>query len=234
MIVSVHQPHFLPWLGYLNKAVRSDVFVWLHDVQYRKNYFQNRTKIRGENGEALWLTLPVHARLSSRIDEVTLADRAAPERLRRTVEQCYRKAPGFHECWPPIRDALAEETDSLEELDRRAFDAVLRLIGSPVRVVRVAELGVAATDPTDRLVAICRQLGASAYIAGRGGRNYLREESFAHAGIALVWQDFDPAALPYRQTGPGFVPGLSVLDCLLNLGAEETRRRIEEAWKPAA
>jgi hypothetical protein len=234
VIVSVHQPHFLPWLGYLNKAVKSDVFVWLHDVQYRKNYFQNRTRIRGESGQPLWLTLPVHARLASRIDEVTLADPAAPERLRRTVEQCYRKAPGFSECWPAIRDALTAPTDSLEAMNRRTFDAVLRLIDSPLRVVRVAELAIPAGDPTDRLVAICRALGASAYIAGKGGRHYLREETFARAGIAVIWQGFDPEAFPYRQTGPGFVPALSVLDCLLNLGAAETRRQIEEAWKPAA
>ena len=52
MIVSVHQPHFLPWTGYLNKLVHSDVFVWLDSVQYRKNYFQNRTEIRGRDGES--------------------------------------------------------------------------------------------------------------------------------------------------------------------------------------
>lgn len=234
MIVSVHQPHFLPWLGYVNKALASDVFVWLHDVQYRKNYFQNRTRIRGERGDAQWLTIPVHARHDSRIDEVRLADPDSRERAGRTIAQCYRKAAAFEKVWPALEAELAVSTDSLEDLNWRLFAATLRLLGAQVRVVRSGELAVPREDPTERLVAICRELGASTYLAGRGGRNYLRTDAFDAAGIRVLWQDFDPDSATYPQTGPGFLPGLSVLDCLANVGPEEAARRIREAWKPAA
>lgn len=234
MIVSVHQPHFLPWLGYLNKVLSSDVFVWLHDVQFRKNYFQNRTRVRGEHGQPQWLTVPVHAPHGCRIDEVRLADAASLARVGKTIEQCYRKAAAFGQVWPALQEDLARPTDSLEELNRRLFSSTLESLGSSVNVVRSGDLGPLPEDPTDRLVEICRAVGATRYLAGRGGHNYLRTEAFDAAGIRVLWQDFDPASAAYPQTGPGFVPGLSVLDCLLNVGPEEAGRRIREAWKPAA
>ena len=98
--------------------------------------------------------------------------------------------------------------------------------------VRVGDLGGTSEEPTDRLVEACRAVGAKTYIAGKGGRNYLRTEAFEKAGIGVVWQQFDPASVPYPQTGPGFVPGLSVLDCLFNVGPEEAARLIRAAWAP--
>ena len=101
-----------------------------------------------------------------------------------------------------------------------------------MRIARVADLGVTSEEPTDRLVEACRAVGGTTYIAGKGGRNYLRADAFEKAGIGIVWQEFDPAGVTYPQTGPGFVPGLSVIDCLFNVGPEEAGRLIREAWAP--
>lgn len=233
MIVSVHQPHFLPWLGYLNKVLRSDVFVWLDTVQYRKNYFQNRTVVRTRRGEKLWLTLPVHAPFGTAIERVTVVDPKWRDRLAKTVEQNYGRTAHFRSCWPEIAKALDAASDALTDIDLRAFEAVLRLLDAGgVRVVRVGDLGVASEEPTERLVEIVRAVGGTTYVAGKGGRNYLRTEDFEKAGIGVVWQAFDPAAVPYPQTGPDFVPGLSVVDCLFNVGPEEARRLIRGAWAP--
>lgn len=233
MIVSVHQPHFLPWIGYLNKVLRSDAFVWLDSVQYRKNYFQNRTRVRTRRGEELWLTLPVHAPFGAPIDRVTVAEPNWRARLAKTVEQNYARAPYFGACWPEITRALEGASDALTDIDFRAFECVLRLLGADgVRIVRVGDLGVKSEEPTERLVEACRALGGKTYIAGKGGRNYLRTDAFESAGIGVVWQQFDPAAVPYPQTGPGFVPGLSVIDCLFNVGPAEAARLIRAAWVP--
>ena len=233
LIVSVHQPHFLPWLGYLNKVLHSDVFVWLDTVQYRKNYYQNRTVIRTRRGEELWLTLPVHAPFGTPIDRVTVADPKWRDRLSKTVEQNYGRAPFFSVCWPEIAKALEGASDTLTDVDFRAFNAVLRLLrAGDVRVVRAGELGVTSAEPTERLVEACRAVGGKSYIAGKGGKNYLRIEAFEEAGIGVAWQQFDPAAQPYPQTGPGFVPGLSVIDCLFNIGPDEAGRLIRAAWAP--
>ncbi|MGA7990080.1 MAG: WbqC family protein [Thermoanaerobaculia bacterium] len=224
MIVSVHQPHFLPWLGYFNKALSSDVFVLLHTVQYRKNYYQNRTRIRNVDGRPLWLTLPVHAHLGTPIDEVRIAEPRWRERVAKTVEQCYHKAPFLPSVWPPLQEALAGSEDRLDAVNEAAFRSVLGLLGGPaLRVVRSGELAAVSPDPTQRLVEICRELGATRYLAGRGGRRYMRVEDFERAGIEVVWQEYDAAAVTYPQGGGEFLGGLSILDALVHVGPAATR-----------
>lgn len=220
-------------MGYLNKALRSDVFIWLHTVQYRKNYFQNRTRIKGVNEQPLWLTLPVHAHLGMRIDEVTIADSRWRERIGRSVETCYGKTPYFAVCWPSIERAVREASDNLDDINFRTFLALLALLdGDSVRVQRAGELPARSADPTDRLVELCVVTGASRYIAGKGGHKYLRVEAFSQAGIEIIWQTFNPESVIYSQPGKTFIPGLSVIDCLFNVGPEKTRELVLGAWIP--
>lgn len=233
MIAAAHQPHFLPWLGYLNKAVRADVFVWLDTVQYRKNYFQNRTRIMDACGVERWLGVPVHARLDTAIRDVTIADPRWRTKVERTVEQAYRRAPWFAECWPPLCDALRAAPDRLAEANLALFRVLLAQLGlERVRVEVASALGVDADDPTERLVALCRALGAERYIAGKGGRGYMRVEAFADAGIEVLWQAFDPARAGWRRTSGEEVAGLSAIDALFHVGPERTRALVEEAWRP--
>jgi hypothetical protein len=233
MIVGIHQPHFLPWMGYFNKALRSEVFVWLHSVQYRKNYYQNRTRIKNpQNEQPFWLTLPVHANHDTRIDQVTIADPKSRERIHKTVEQFYHKAPCFAQCWPPIAEAMWKATDNLDDINYRTFLAMLRLMDAgSLNIVRVGELPATSDDPTLRLVEICRSLKATRYIAGKGGHNYLRVEEFDKAGIGVIWQTFDSARVLYPQRGNTFLPGLSVVDSLFNVGPAQTRELALAAWK---
>lgn len=232
MIVSIHQPHFLPWLGYWNKVLRSDVFVWLDSVQYRKNYFQNRTVIKNLDGKPVWLTLPVHARLTTPISEVTVADGAWRPRVLKTLEQCYRRAPFFEPLRSELEGALHAGSDRLAEINEKAFLGILGLLEGKTRVVKIGDLAVESPDPTERLVEACRALGATAYIAGQGGRKYLRVEEFEKAGIEVIWQAFDPATATYDQIGGTFLAGLSVVDCLFNVGPARTREVIDAAWSP--
>jgi len=233
VIVSIHQPHFLPWIGYFNKVLQSDTFVWLNHVQYRKNYYQNRTKVKNANEEPLWLTLPVHAKHDMAIDQVMIADSRWRARITKTVEQCYRKAPYFAECWPSLSAAIMEAPDSLDRANYQMFLALMQLLEvSDVRVVRAEDIPVTSSDPTKRLVETCRYLGARQYIAGRGGQNYLRAEEFAKEGIDVVWQKFNPTEVVYSQLGDKFVPGLSVIDCIFNLGPATSKELIQGAWTP--
>jgi len=233
VIVSIHQPHFLPWIGYFNKVLQSDAFVWLNYVQYRKNYYQNRTKVKNVNEEPLWLTLPVHAKHDMTIDQVVIADSRWRARVCKTIEQCYRKASFFAECWPALSAAIMQAPDSLDGANYQTFRALLQLLnGKHVRVIRAEEIPAASSDPTGRLVEMCRFLEATRYIAGRGGHNYLRVEEFEKAGIAVAWQEFDPGRVVYAQSGAKFVPGLSVIDCIFNLGPAKARELIQGAWTP--
>ena len=233
MIVSIHQPHFFPWLGYFNKVLNSDVFVWLDSVQYRKNYFQNRTRIEDSHAHVLWLTVPVHAPLGTPINRVLIADPRWRIKVEKTIEQCYGKAPYFAVTWPKLMSALSCASTNLETLNSLTFTAVMQLLGGKQpRIVRDAELAVTSKDPTGRLVEICQRLGANHYIAGQGGRNYLRIEDFREKNIEVIWQHFDVTRVTYPQRSDSFVAGLSVLDCLFNVGPAETQRLVVNAWKP--
>ncbi len=171
MIISIHQPHFLPWMGYFNKVLNSDIFVWLPDVQYRKNYYQNRTKIKNVNGLPLWLTLPVHAKLGMPIDKVLVAEPDLYKRVTKTLTQCYQKTRYFTSCWPNIYEAMRTTSSNLDQINYETFLAIMDLLDAhQIKVVRVEDLQLATTDPTGRLVEICRACGGTRYIAGRGGR----------------------------------------------------------------
>jgi hypothetical protein len=233
MIVSIHQPHFLPWMAYFNKVLSSDTFVWLHSVQYRKNYFQNRTQIKNVNEQPLWLTIPVHAKFGVKIDEVTVADPKWCNRICRTIEQCYCKAPYFAECWPILEECLQTTADTLDEINYRTFRVLLRLLNADaVTVKRIGDVAVDSDDPTARLVNVCTAVGATAYIAGRGGRNYLRHEEFEKAGIKVVWQDFLFHKATYSQLGKTFLSGLSIIDCIFNVGPIRAKDLLIKAWAP--
>jgi hypothetical protein len=104
--------------------------------------------------------------------------------------------------------------------------------GKQPRLVRDEELAVISRDPTGRLVEICQRLEATHYIAGKGGRNYLRIEEFREKNIEVIWQHFDVTRVTYPQRSDSFVAGLSVLDCLFNVGPAETQRLVRNAWKP--
>jgi WbqC-like protein len=234
MIASAHQPHFLPWLGYLNKVSNSDVFIWLDTVQYRKNYFQNRTQIMGTDGIKRWLTLPVHAHIDTTIDRVEIADARWKNRIAKTIEQVYRRAPHFDECWPPLRDAMDGASDRLNEANYRVFRVLLQQLElSHIRVVQASELRVAATEPSQRLAKLCASVGADSYIAGQGGRKYLGVEVFERSGIKVLWQAFDVGSTAYRRAEGIIVEGVSVIDYLFHLGPQRTRELAQQAWSVA-
>lgn len=233
VIAAAHQPHFLPWLGYLNKVARSDVFIWLDTVQFRKNYFQNRTRIAGSDGVEQWLTLPVHAHLDTAISAVQIAEPKWKNRVSKTIEQTYGKAVHFAECWEPLRAALLAASDGLADVNYRLFRVVLNLLKiDKVRVVVASDLAVVETEPTDRLVKLCEAVCASTYIAGKGGRQYMREEAFAAAGIGVLWQRFDVDRTHYGRGAGVPVAGLSVIDCLFHAGPKRARELVDLAWVP--
>lgn len=231
MIVSIHQPHFLPWLGYFNKVLNSDTFVWLHNVQFRKNYFQNRTKIKNsDTDQELWLTIPVKASLADNIDQVKVADARWANKAVKTIEQYYRKAPYFKQYFSMITDHFAA-SDLLDEINYRTFKVLLRELRYEGNVVRMDELKIDTLDPNQRLIEICKKLNSNHYIAGKGGKNYLNNEQWANEGIKVSWQSFNSEALQYPQLGKIFVPSLSVIDCLFNNGPDKTRELIVNAWR---
>jgi hypothetical protein len=215
--VAIHQPHYLPWLGYLAKWAAADVFIFLDTVQYEKNGWQNRNRIKTHTGPA-WLTVPVHAPFGTAIRDVRV-DRHQPwaRRHLRAIEHAYAEAP----CFGRFRDGLAAlyaaEWETLAPLAVSSARWLATALGIPVPTRLASELGAAdGLDATARLVALCQAVGADTYLAGRDGITYMDPAPFEAAGIAVRCQAYDHPAYPQRHGV--FVPALSGVDLLLNLG----------------
>ena len=223
MTISIHQPHFFPWLGYFHKIIQSDVFVLLDDVQFEKNYFQNRTQIKNLKGEAFWLGVPVQkASLTTHINQIKIAPVFKPQSMIDTLRQFYRKAPYINTYFQDISDILLSDNKSLFEINFKTLIYTLGLLDINTKLFISSEMNITETDPNLRLIEICRKVSADTYLAGKGGRKYMDLDAFENADIKVSWQHFDPLLYSYPQINGLFVPGLSILDMLFNIGHKET------------
>jgi hypothetical protein len=217
MRVAIHQPQYLPWLGYLAKWAAADVFVFLDTVQYEKNGWQNRNRIRTAGG-AHWLTVPVHAHLGTPIAEVAV-DTTQPWRARhlRAIEHAYTRAPHLPAYQQSLRALLATEWGRLAPLAVASAEWLARAAGVTTPARLASSLAIEdGGDPTGRLVAICKALGADTYLAGGHGGRYLDGDRFRQAGITVLYQRYEHPV--YAQEHGEFMPFLSAVDLLLTHG----------------
>ena len=220
MRVTIHQPQYLPWLGYLAKWAVADLFIVLDVVQYEKNGWQNRNRIKTGDG-VRWLTVPVHAPLGTPISAVTIdSSQAWPARHLRAIEQAYARAPGLARHGEELRRLYATPWTRLAPLATASAQWLARALGiaTPLRLASEL-LGAAASSSlgaTARLVALCRAAGADTYLAGPHGAGYMDLAEFADAGIAVLAQRYEHPR--YAQLHGEFVPHLSALDLILTAG----------------
>lgn len=217
VLAAIHQLHYLPWLRYMEKIARADVFVVLDDVQYTKNGFQNRNKIKHAGGW-MYLTVPVRAKLGQTIEEVEVADGPWASAHWRAIETNYHKAPSFVLHAEALAGIYNRTWERLAEVSWELLCYFCRALGISTPLVRSSELGVASKS-TARLVDLCRAVGADQYYSGSyAAEAYLDPGAMETAGIELVLQEW--TCPTYRQCFPavGFLPDLSVLDLLLNEG----------------
>ena len=219
-LIAIHQPNYLPWPGFFHKWMMADAFVILDTVQYHKNEWQNRNRIKTYNG-VQWLTLPVHYRFGQKIQEITIASELWVRKQISTIVQSYMDAPYFDDYWFPLGRLFHKAKDEKWRMSRLNIEAI-RLLGEQVGcsapLYIASEMEPASDDPTQRLIDLCRQLDGDGYLSGAEGRNYLRREAFAEQGMRLCFQHVEPPVYP-QQHGE-FVPYLSVIDLIYNTGPE--------------
>ena len=218
MILSAHQPAYLPWLGYFDKIARSDVFVYLDTVQYEKNSFINRNRIKGPNG-AMWLTIPVktkgHTDGSLRTTEI---DDAQPWRSKhvKSIEMNYRRAPDFAASFAKVEPLVNLPESNLAEYCFQHLLFWCEELRLKTRIVRSSELAIDSAK-SDLVLDLCKHFGADHYISGALGRNYLQEADFEAADIRIEYQDYKSPT--YAQLWGEFEPNLAVLDAWMNKAA---------------
>lgn len=221
MIVSINQPAYLPWLGYFQRIAVSDLHIVLDHVQFEKNSFTNRNKARTANGWC-WLTVPVRTR--GRFGNVPInrleIDNTARWREShwRTIEQNYAQAPFFDAHAAFFEGVYRREWLYLADLCREITGYLLEAFGIRTPLRYSAQMPVSGRK--DELVLeLCRQVGAKTYLSGALGRNYLREELFRAAGIAVKYQDYHHPTYPQARGG-AFQPYMAAIDLLFNCGPE--------------
>lgn len=218
MLVAIHQPHYLPWLRYFEKIARSDVFIVLDDVQYEKNGFQNRTKIKGSQSWS-YLTVPIQRPTQRPIREIRIDNQTSwREKHTRALVMNYGKAPYFSRYWPAIAGLYGREWTHLAAVNRALLELLLQQLEIPTRIAYSSEIPTTGRA-TERLAELCRAVGGDTYLSGAYALEaYLDPELLHAAGIRLAFQEWHAPA--YRQLYPaaGFVPDLSVLDLLFNEG----------------
>jgi len=229
MTLSAHQPAYLPWLGYFNKIARADVFVILDDVQYEKNSFINRNRIKTPQG-VQWLTIPVHGGGRPLIKDAQIAGDRWRGKHWKAIEQNYRKAPCFEEFADTIKEVYCLPPPYLwTKLKDVLYPLAIMLKSMGFEHARICEqsdIGVGG-HKQELILNLCKHFGADRFLFGSEGRGYADVEWFRERGIEIEFQDYHTPEYP--QLYGEFVPDLSVVDALFNVGAEETRRLICES-----
>jgi hypothetical protein len=223
MIVAAHQPNYLPWLGLFDRIRRCDKFLILDHVQFERQNYQNRTRIRFED-EWKWLTVPVVQKSRDELikDKQIANDRDGRLRWGRkqyaTLEQVYRGAPYFPLYAPALKDIFDETWDKLIDLNLTLLRFCLDALEIRTPIQRTSEMGPIEGQKSELVLNMCRAAGASVYLSGDGAsRHYLDLAQFHGAGVEVRWQEFKHPEYPQGE-GRKLVPGLSVLDLLFHCG----------------
>lgn len=214
--VAIHQPQYLPWIPYVDKADQADIFVYLDNVQFHRRGVQNRNQVRGGQG-TVWLTVPVSATRGARIDEVRIADQAWRKKHASSIRIAYARAAHASRLQPLL--ALYDRPwDKLVDLNIATTEWLFGELGVKARRVRASQLGALDGQKDDLLIAICRAVGATRYMSGNGARAYQDPRKFERAEIVLVYQNYTVA--PYPQQLTPFAGDLSAIDLVANAGPD--------------
>lgn len=217
MIVSIHQPDYIPWLGLYYKIAHSDIFVYLDDAQYSNQGAHNVNKIKTPQGE-FKLKVPVEQHLGDLILNVRTKDELKwKEKHLKTLHMNYSRAPFFDEVFPGLRQVIDSHEGSIADLNIAINKYICAGFNFNTKILKSSDMDI-QTAREERVIDICTVLGASEYLSGNGARAYQVEEHFISRGIKLSYLPYKP--IEYQQLWPkvGFLPCMSVIDYIFNCG----------------
>ncbi len=217
--IAICQSNYIPWKGYFDLIHDADAFMFYDDVQFTKNDWRNRNRVKTPAGPQ-WLTIPVGPDLRRLICEVTLQSTRWQRTHWKTLVQLYGKAPFFRHYQGFLEDIyLAREWRSLSELNQFLVHSIARdHLGIKTPFLQSSDFPATGRSQ-DRVLNLLRAVQADVYLSGPAGRSYLDEKRFEEEGIALVWKDY--SGYPeYPQFHPPFDHAVTILDLLFHVGPE--------------
>jgi len=218
--VVIHQPDFIPYIGFFHRLLDCDLFVILDDVQFLRRGWHHRDKIKTPQGEK-WLTLGlIKSPQETKINEILLKDDGWKEKHLDFIKNNYKKSKFFHEVYPYIEKLYVNKIDKMIDFNMLSIKMLLELFEIEVEIVYSSKYEV-TSKANNLLVDILEQVSASHYLSGTGAKNYFEKEPFEDKKIEVIWQDFKHPVYP--QLHGEFVPYLSSIDMLFNCGIENSR-----------
>ena len=219
MILTAHQPLYMPWLGFFHKAILADTICILDDVQFAEGDYINRNKIKTAHGSK-WLTVPVNKKshLSKKINQMEIVDDGWQNRHMSLLKQSYSKTPFFSYYMEGLGE-LIEGTSYqyLIELDMALLQFLFKELSISTRIVMSSSLELQGKK-SDLILSMCQKLEADVYISGQNGLDYLMVEDFRSNETKISVQNYKHPN--YSQNHGEFIPYLSVIDLLLHSGSE--------------
>jgi hypothetical protein len=218
MRVAISQSNYIPWKGYFELISQVDVFVLLDNVQFTKRDWRNRNLVKSPDGE-VWLTIPVESKgnYQAKISEMRVSRSDWKTKHLRTIEMNYSRAAEFDSMFPWIKSLYEEcPDDLLVEVNRHFILQIMGFLDINTRIVGDEEFDL-KSDPSIRLLDICREIGATEYVSGPAAKNYLNTEAFRRQKIDVEWFSYGPYS-KYEQPWGDFIDSVSVLDTILCAG----------------
>ncbi|MCB1167822.1 MAG: WbqC family protein [Leptospiraceae bacterium] len=218
MILTAHQPVYLPWLGLFHKIALADEFCIFDIVQYQTKDWNNRNRIKTPNG-VIWLSVPVESKnhFEKSVGDIRIVKNGWNRKHFKSIDLAYRKAPFYTDYIGRVEAILmADEFETLADLNRAFLEFGLEAFGIE-RPIHVASEKDFEGKKSDLVLDMAQKLGADCYIFGEQGRNYADLAAFQRAGIQVFFQEYEHPE--YSQLHGDFVPGMCFLDLLFNVGA---------------
>jgi hypothetical protein len=216
MILSAHQPGYLPWLGLFHKIYLSENFVFFDIVQYQKKEFDNRNLIKTSSGP-LWLSIPVSSKnhFNKFLFEIEIQNNEWKKKHLKTIEISYKKTPFFENFFYDFRDILLTDFKYLVELNISLIKFFLNILDINTKLYTASDFNFVGSK-SELVLDMCKKMGSKKYIFGSQGKSYANIESFSKNNIDLIFQDYKHPI--YNQLYGKFSPFMSILDLIFNEG----------------
>ena len=217
MILTAHQPVYLPWLGLFHKIASADLFCYFDIVQYQRKDYNNRNKIKTSNGE-LWLSVPVESKnhLSKNVSKILIVQDNWAKKHLKSIELNYKKTLFFKDYFPKLQSILINESkDSLGHLNLKLLEYFMECLKIDTPIVKASDYNFEGIG-SDLVLDMCVKLDADSYIFGEQGKNYADVKAFKESEVVVKFQDYIHPV--YRQIGRNFLPYMSIIDLLFNEG----------------
>lgn len=227
-LVVIHQPDFMPYLGFFQRLIQADIYIVMDNVQYVRGSSRaltNRDKIRTVRGET-WINVGIQKCVfGCRIDEVLISQETQwRERSLNLLKENYRKADYFNEIYPYLEALYSLDCKKMIEFNMASIKMLIELFDiGDLEIKYASELAVEGKS-NEQVINLVKAVGCHRYLSGTGARSYYIPELYKEAGIEVVWQKFEHPV--YKQQFEGFIPYLSSIDLLLNCGIVRSREII--------